>query len=80
MPPKSRAGTGSLTLVRDVVYTVGQRRRGERVTGLPGESTAVEGEFVPDAAVGATTRRGAVRRGHEITGFGWPVRYTPWNR
>ena len=59
---------------RDLVHAVRQQRRGQRVTGVAGESAAVEGEFVTGAAVDAATRRGAVRRGHEITGFGSPMR------
>ncbi len=59
---------------RDLVHAVGQQRRGERVTGVAGESTPVEGEFATGAAVDAATGRGAVRGGHEITGLGSPVR------
>jgi hypothetical protein len=37
-------------------------------------SATVEREFVTGAAVDAATRWGAERRGHEITGFGSPMR------
>ena len=64
---------------RDLVQAVSEQRRREGVTGVAGESTSVEGEFKTSAAVDATADRGAVRRGHEIAGFGSPMRYTPWN-
>jgi len=55
---------------------VSEQRRCEGVTEVAGESTSVEGEFKTAAAVDAATGRGAVRRGHEIAGFGSPMRYT----
>jgi CO/xanthine dehydrogenase Mo-binding subunit len=47
---------------------------GERVAAVAGVRAAVEGEFVPGAAVDAATSRGAKGRGHEVTGFGSPMR------
>ena len=56
------AGPAELDAGGDLVDAVGQQGRGQRVTGVPGQFPAVEGEGVGGVAVDATARR-RVRNG-----------------
>ena len=53
------AGPTQLDAGGDLVHAVGQQRRGQGVTGVPGQFPVVEGEGVRDGAVDATAAGGA---------------------